>query len=65
MWIAKLITPCKINNYKKDDSRKIMRSDSILINEMPINSGQLIDPEGATSITNLSSQNGVAYQVEF
>jgi hypothetical protein len=32
---------------------------------MPINSGQLIDPEGATSITNLSSRNGVADRVEF
>jgi hypothetical protein len=32
---------------------------------MPINIGQSIDPEGPTSITNLSSESGVAYRVEF
>jgi len=37
----------------------------LVINEMPINIGQLIDPEGPTSITNLGSENGIAYRVEF
>jgi len=65
MWIAKPIVPCKINNYKKDKNGKLVKSDSLIINEMPVNIGQLIDPEGPTSITNLGSENGVAYRVEF
>jgi hypothetical protein len=65
MWIAKPIVPCKINNYRKVNNGKLIKSDSLLIKEMPINIGQLIGPEGPTSITNLGSQNGVAYRVEF
>lgn len=65
MWIAKPIVPCKINNYKKDDKGNLVKSDSIIIKEMPVNIGQLINPEGPTSITNLGSENGVAYRVEF
>jgi len=65
MWISKSIVPCKIDNYKKDDNGKLVKSDSILIKEMPINLGQLIGPEGPTSITNLGSESGVAYRVEF
>jgi hypothetical protein len=65
MWIAKPIVPCKINNYQKVDNGQLVKSDSVLIKEMPLNLGQLIGPEGPTSITNLSSENGVAYRVEF
>ena len=65
MWIAKPITPCKINNYQKANNGKLVKSDSLLIKEMPINLGQLIAPEAPTSITNLSTENGVAYRVEF
>ena len=65
MWIAKPIVPCQINNYKRDKSGNLIKSDSILIKEMPVDVGQLVDPEGPTSITNLGSENGVAYRVEF
>lgn len=65
MWIAKPIVPCKINNYKKDQTGKLIKSDSLIINEMPVDVGQLIDSEGPTSITNLGSENGIAYRVEF
>lgn len=65
MWIAKPIVPCQINNYKMNENGKLVKSDSLLIKNMPINMGQLIDPEEPTSITNLSSENGVAYRVEF
>jgi hypothetical protein len=65
MWIAKPIVPCKINNYQKGGNESLVKSDSILIKEMPINLGQLIGPEGPTSITNLGSESGVAYRVEF
>lgn len=64
MWIAKPIVPCKINNYQKGDNGRLVKSDSLLIKEMPINLGQLIGPEGPTSITNLGSESGVAYRVE-
>lgn len=65
MWIAKPIVPCKIDNYQKGDNGRLVKSDSVLIKEMPINLGQLIGPEGPTSITNLGSDSGVAYRVEF
>jgi len=65
MWIAKPIVPCKINNYQKGDKGRLVKSDSLLIKEMPTNLGQLIGPEGPTSITNLGSESGVAYRVEF
>lgn len=65
MWISKPIVPCIINNYRKLDNGKLVKSDSVLIKEMPINLGQLIDPEGPTSITNLGPENGIAYRVEF
>ena len=65
MWIAKPIVPCKIDKYQKRDDGKLVKEGSLLIKEMPINLGQLIDPEGPTSITNLGSENGVAYRVEF
>ena len=65
MWIAKPITPCQINNYKKDKNGDFIKSDSLIINEMPVNIGQLVNPEGPTSIDNLGSENGVAYRVEF
>ena len=65
MWISKPIVPCQINNYKKDGNGKLVKSDSIIIKEMPVDMGQLINPEGPTSITNLGSENGVAYRVEF
>lgn len=65
MWIAKPIVPCQINNYKKDKNGNLIKSDSLIIKEMPVDIGQLIDPEGPTSITNLGSDNGVAYRVEF
>ncbi|MEH6679748.1 MAG: hypothetical protein V7724_04330 [Sediminicola sp.] len=65
MWIAKPIVPCQINTYKKDENEILIESDSLIIEEMPIDIGQFINPEGPTSITNLSSENGVAYRVEF
>jgi hypothetical protein len=65
MWIAKPIVPCQINNYRKVDNGQLVKSDSLLIKEMPIDLGQLIGPEGPTSITNLGPENGVAYRVEF
>ena len=65
IWIAKPIVPCKINNYQKGDKGRLVKSDSLLIKEMPTNLGQLIGPEGPTSITNLGSESGVAYRVEF
>lgn len=65
MWIAKPIVPCQITNYKKDENGNLVKSDSILINEMPVDMGQLIDPEEPTSIANLGSDSGVAYRVEF
>lgn len=65
MWIAKPIVPCMINNYQKGNDGTLVKSDSLLIKEMPINLGQLIGPEGPTSITNLGSENGIAYRVEF
>lgn len=65
MWIAKSIVPCQIINYKKDVSGNLVKADSTTINEMPIEKGQMIDPEAPTSITNLSSESGVAYRVEF
>ena len=65
MWIAKPIVPCQINNYKKGENGNLVKSDSVTINEMPVNIGQLVDPEGPTSITNLGSEKGVAYRVEF
>lgn len=65
MWIAKPIVPCKIYKYQKGDNGKLVKSDSLLIKEMPIDIGQLIGPEGPTSITNLGSESGVAYRVEF
>ena len=65
MWIAKPIVPCQINNYVKDENGNLIKSDSLIIKEMPVDIGQLINPEGPTSITNLGSENGVAYRVEF
>lgn len=65
MWISKPIVPCQINNYKKDLNGKLIKSDSVVIKEMPIDKGQLINPEGPTSIANLGNDNGVAYRVEF
>ena len=65
MWIAKPIVPCKINSFKRDANGNLIKSDSVIINEMPVDMGQLIDPEGPTSITNLESDSGVAYRVEF
>ena len=65
MWIAKPIVPCQINNYKKDGNGNLIKSDSIKIKKMPVDIGQLINPEGPTSITNLGSENGVAYRVDF
>jgi len=64
MWIAKPIVPCQINNYKKANGM-LVKTDSLLIKEMPINLGQLIGPEAPTSITNLSNSNGEAYRIEF
>lgn len=64
MWIAKPIVPCQINNYKKANG-KLVKTDSLLIKEMPINLGQLIGPETPTSITNQSNSNGEAYRIEF
>ncbi|RZJ54337.1 MAG: hypothetical protein EOO44_05455 [Flavobacterium sp.] len=64
MWIAKPIVPCQINNYKKANGM-LVKTDSLLIEEMPINLGQLIGPEAPTSITNLSNSNGEAYRIEF
>lgn len=65
MWIAKPIVPCQIINYKKDGNGNLVKADSVTINEMPVDMGQLIKPEGPTSITNLSSESGVAYRIEF
>lgn len=65
MWIAKPMVPCRIDNYQKGNNGRLVKSDSLLIKEMPINIGQLIGPEGPTSITNLGSESGVAYRVEF
>ncbi|WP_316799611.1 hypothetical protein [Pedobacter frigidisoli] len=65
MWIAKPIVPCQINNYLKNEYGKLVKKDSLLIKEMPVNAGQLLDPEGPTSIKNLGSDSGVAYRVEF
>lgn len=65
MWIAKPIVPCKIDNYQKGDDGRLVKSDSLSIKDMPINIGQLIGAEGPTSITNLGSESGVAYRVEF
>jgi len=65
MWIAKPIVPCQINNYKKGGNGNLVKSDSMVIKEMPVDIGQLIGPEGPTSITNLGSENGIAYRVEF
>ena len=65
MWIARPIVPCKIDNYKRGNDGRLIKSDSLLIKEIPINLGQLIDPEGPTSITNLASESGLAYRVEF
>lgn len=65
MWISKPIVPCQINNYKKDEKGNLVKTDSMTINEMPVNIGQMVDPEGPTSITNLGSENGLAYRVEF
>lgn len=65
MWIAKPIVPCQINNYIKDADGNLAKSDSLIIKEMPVDIGQLINPEGPTSITNLGPENGVAYRVEF
>jgi len=65
MWISKPIVPCQINTYKKDGTGNLVKSDSVLISEMPVDMGQLLDGEGPTSITNLGSENGVAYRVEF
>lgn len=65
MWIAKPIVPCKINQYKKDQNGILVKSDSVIIKEMPTDIGQLIEPEGPTSITNLGIGNGLAYRVEF
>ena len=64
MWIAKPIVPCQINNYEKGGNGNLVKSDSMVINEMPVDIGQLIGPEGPTSITNLGSENGIAYRVE-
>lgn len=64
MWISKPIVPCKINNYKKDEKGNLVKADSMTINEMAIKIGQMIEPEGPTSITNLSSENGLAYRIE-
>ena len=64
MWIAKPIVPCQINNYKEVNG-KLIKTDSLLIKEMPTNLGQLIGPEAPTSITNQGNSNGVAYRVEF
>jgi len=65
MWISKPIVPCQINNYEKDGNGNLVKSDSLMINEMPVDIGQLMNAEGPTSITNLGSENGVAYRVEF
>ncbi len=65
MWIAKPIVPCQIDNYRKDENGNLIKTDSIIINEMPVDIGQLMNPEGPTSITNLGSEDGVAYRVEF
>lgn len=65
MWISKSIVPCQINNYKKDAAGDLVKTDSVTINEMPVEVGQLLDAEGPTSITNLGSENGLAYRVEF
>lgn len=65
MWISKPIVPCQINNYKKDGNGNLIKSDSLIIKEMPVDIGQLINPEGPTSITNLGTDNGIAYRVEF
>ncbi|MCX2475284.1 hypothetical protein OQZ33_13185 [Pedobacter sp. MC2016-05] len=64
MWIAKPIVSCQINNYKEARGT-LVKTDSLLIKEMPINLGQLIGPETPTSITNLSNSNGEAYRIEF
>lgn len=64
MWIAKPIVPCQINNFKKDKNGNLVKSNSLVIKEMPVDMGQLVDPEGPTSITNLGNENGVAYRVE-
>lgn len=42
MWIAKPIVPCQINNYKKDKNGNLVKADSMIINEMLVNIGQLI-----------------------
>ncbi|MGJ8591822.1 MAG: hypothetical protein ACSHXF_04705 [Aquaticitalea sp.] len=65
MWIAKPIVPCQIDNYKKGENGRLIKADSLIIEEMPVNIGQLINSEGPTSITNLGSENGIAYRVEF
>lgn len=65
MWISKPIVPCQIKNYKKSADGKLVVSDSLTIKEMPTDIGQLLEAEGPTSITNLGSENGVAYRVEF
>jgi len=65
MWISKPIVPCQINSYKKTGNGNLIKADSLVIKEMPVNIGQLISPEGPTSITNLGRDNGIAYRVEF
>lgn len=65
MWISDPIAPCKIFNYKRDAAGKFAVVDSVTIPEMPVNKGQLVDPEGPTSIENLSNDKGLAYRVEF
>jgi len=65
MWISKPITPCQINSYKKNENGQLVVSDSLVIEQMPTNIGQLINPEGPTSITNLGNDSGIAYRVEF
>jgi hypothetical protein len=65
MWISKPIVPCQINNFQKANNGKWIKSDSLLIQKMPVNIGQLTDPEGPTSISNFGSENGLAYRVEF
>ncbi|MAU71664.1 MAG: hypothetical protein CML04_06160 [Pseudozobellia sp.] len=65
MWIAKPITPCQINSYIENKNGELVLTDSLIINEMPVDMGSPVDPEGPTSITNLGSDSGVAYRVEF
>jgi hypothetical protein len=65
MWISKPIVPCKITNFNRAGDGQLIKSDSLIVKEMPVDVGQLIDPEGPTSITNMGSANGLAYRVEF